>query len=76
MLFDDFGNLGADGPDRVQRSHGILENCGDLCTADAFPVFICFQLRQILSVKHDGAVGDNAVRLQHAGKSLRKDRFP
>ena len=75
MLFDDLGDLGADGPDGVQRGHGVLEDRGDLGAPDTFPILIGLQLGQILAMEHNGAVGDGAVGLQHAGEGLGEHRF-
>ena len=75
VLFDDFGDLRADGTDGVEGGHGVLEDRGDLRAADAFPVLICPELGQIRSVEHDGAVRDRSVGLQHARKGLREHRF-
>ena len=70
MLFNDLGDLRADRADRVQRGHRILENRRDLRAADAFPVLIGLELGEVLSLEQDGALGDGAVGLEHAGERL------
>ena len=75
VLLDHFRNLETDGSDRIQGRHGILENRRNLHTADFRPVFFLFQFGQILSVIHNGTVGDFSVGFQHAGKGFGKDGF-
>ena len=60
VLLDALGDLEADGFDRVQRRHRILEDHGDLVAADLLHLLF-LQRQQVLSLIDDLAGGD--VRL-------------
>ena len=62
-------DLKADGFQGVQAGHRVLRDHGDLLAAYLQPVFL-FVFGQVLSLIHDGAVGDFAVLVQHADEAL------
>ena len=75
MLFDHLSDLETDGSDRIQGRHGILENRRNLDAANSCPVFFLLQFGQILSMVHNGTVGDFSVGFQHTGKCFCKYGF-
>ncbi len=69
-----FGNLVADGEDRIERGHRLLEDHADRAAADlAHFGFACG--KQILAVEQDPALGARASRRQEPHGGKRRDAF-
>ena len=60
MVHDRLHELVSDGVDRIQRSHRILEDHGDLAAADALHLVLA-EFEEVLSVELDPA-GDDLAR--------------
>ena len=58
------GNLHAHGKGRVERSHGILQNHGDLCPAQLAHLLGTL-VQQIFAVKENFSADNAAARLRH-----------
>ena len=61
---DGFGNLAANGKDRVQRGHRILDNQGDAAAAH-FAHLMLGKLEQVLAFQSDAAADDFPGRRRH-----------
>ena len=75
MQLQCFLDLRADGFQRVQAGHGVLEHHGDFPAPDGQPFLFGFIFRQILAVVEDAAAVDPAVGVQQAHKGFRQHRF-
>lgn len=72
MDHERLGDLTADGEDRVQARHRLLEDHGDLVAADLVH-FVHGQLGQILTVEEDLAGVDIAVAVKQAENAHGRD---
>src|SRR5438045_3499246 len=76
MKLERFGDLPADGEDRIQAGHGVLEDHRDVVAADA-PDLVVVHLQDVLTVEDDRALDDAAGGLRNeTHQRERGDRFP
>ena len=75
MLPDRFGELKADGQDRIERCHRLLKDHADLTAADLAD-FLFAQRQKIAAVEPDAATDDTARRRRNEAQNReRTDRL-
>src|SRR5437016_3543220 len=76
MQLERLGDLPADGEDRIQARHRVLEDHRDVVAADA-PDLVVVHLQDVLTVEDDRALDDAAGGLRNeTHQRERGDRFP
>jgi hypothetical protein len=79
VKLDSFGDLIADRVDRIERSHGVLEDHRDLASAEPAHLFIV-EVQQFSTIEQDLAAGDFAgwrdqAHYRETGDRLAAPRF-